>query len=408
MTELVPVLRRDLLRWFRDHWRHGSRPSSDVLRRVHIGVGRVSAAYAYKACLCLAILTLAMPAHAAGLTGVSGIHRNYGYAYQLGLVRDEVLELSERPAAHSGSLFAPKPYPRADVPKILNGDPAVRAFGGSYKMLGNTVIQVAAEQGFVAPASSQGASHVLGASALALLAGRLAKQPSPAIRMTHADRLSFHCGVTLAITRRGDIDNAHVYPDEAVYGASRRLGHVIGHLQEPKSIPAPQKLRPLEVPTKANTCLRFIRDANTARNTQHRDSFAGLKGERARIEGDRRVRAKSRDSRTVATEHSGDTAAKQHRGTRSDVELVAHLAVKRAVHRNALEYSSCMGFGSQPVRCRVVPLHRLDKQSRLRIRWVYLHLRGQKHPEIYRKNRTSKSPEVALTLPMRTRIYSRI
>src|SRR5262245_38030167 len=66
---------------------------------------------------------VAVPAHGARPGGVSRVHEGDRDAGAGGLGRDELPELSERPAVQAGSLRTPSVDPVADTPKIFEGDP---------------------------------------------------------------------------------------------------------------------------------------------------------------------------------------------------------------------------------------------------------------------------------------------
>jgi hypothetical protein len=91
---------------------------------------------------------------AAGATGARSIpwinilNRN---AIQLRLVFDKRLKLKERPTAMFSSFGFPNRRPFADVPEILQGNPASGVFGFLNELFSNDVVVIAAEPSFIAP-----------------------------------------------------------------------------------------------------------------------------------------------------------------------------------------------------------------------------------------------------------------
>src|SRR5512135_3491011 len=101
----------------------------------------VVAPLATKLGLASAVGAFAMATFGASLRGVRRVHPDHGDARDLRLVRQERVELVERPTAQPvACVSAPGRNPVANPPEVLQSDPAPGAFGGPDDLPGDPVV----------------------------------------------------------------------------------------------------------------------------------------------------------------------------------------------------------------------------------------------------------------------------
>ena len=83
------------------------------------------------------------------------------------LVGDKGLQLGEAPRMECCALRPTSLDPRADVRQIFDGDPTLRAFGRRNNPLGDTVVDMFGESGFLPSKQTQTAAAALGQRARA-------------------------------------------------------------------------------------------------------------------------------------------------------------------------------------------------------------------------------------------------
>lgn len=223
--------RRDPLRAFRKHGRFDVRLGCDVLRRVDIGVGRVSAGGTDKASLIEPGGFVAVAARMARLRRVRGVDHHERDTRSPRLVGAERLPLREGPSARLGALRLRKPYPRPNAVQVLNGNPALRAFGKPYDLLGDAVIHVAPEPTFMLSEPLEGATDILRAATLPPLACGLAVEPAAAVILSLSDPFDYGSGENLTVRRGGELRDAEVHAQVVGGRDWGSFRHVAGDVQ---------------------------------------------------------------------------------------------------------------------------------------------------------------------------------
>jgi len=221
----VPSLRRDPLWRVRHLWRHYNRPGSDVLGRVDIGMGRVSARSTGKGGLIGSVLSVAVAAGMARLRRVRCIDHHERNPGPLRLVGEMALQLAEGPAAHPGALSFGKPYPRSDVRQILDGNTALRVLGKANNLLADAVIFMGAKPRLFPAESLLRSAYSTRALAALLLARCFTVQPLPAQMTMSANNIHPIANERLAVAGGGEIHDAHIDTNEARDGNGRGFWH---------------------------------------------------------------------------------------------------------------------------------------------------------------------------------------
>ena len=99
----------------------------------------------YKLRLALAILLLAMSAHAARSAGVSWINQDDRHTGQDRLVNDKAAKLIEIPTVVPCPLSLSYPGPRSNTAQVFEGNRSLRALGFLNKGLADAVVHVGTE-----------------------------------------------------------------------------------------------------------------------------------------------------------------------------------------------------------------------------------------------------------------------
>src|SRR5690606_2236375 len=176
--------------------------------------GRVAAAPALESVLRRPVGLFAVAALVAGAAGVSRVHGHHRDAGERGLVRDELTKLMETPSRHLRPLLPAEPGSLPDALEFFGGDAAPSVFGLGDELLGDDVVDIAAESLLAAADPPHGAPGVFsGAPAVAVLL-HLPPQRAADAKMFLADVLDGLAAECLAVTGGGDVGHAQVHADE--------------------------------------------------------------------------------------------------------------------------------------------------------------------------------------------------
>ena len=130
-------------------------PCSDIDRRVFIRIRNMSTGDTLKTGLGFAIGLVSMPAGCALARGMAGVNILDNNAFPLRFVVNKRLKLKERPTAVFGSVGFPNRRPFTDILEVLKFDSAPGVFGFLDEPLGNNVVLISPESGFVIPDTLQ-------------------------------------------------------------------------------------------------------------------------------------------------------------------------------------------------------------------------------------------------------------
>lgn len=121
---------------------------TDILRSVKVSVGLVPARDTTEIRLAGPVRFGNVPALGTRSAGVSWVNKDHGNTSETRLVRDEQLQLRERPAMQNGPLFAPSPDPVTDTAQFFKSNTSPGAFSLGHDLLRNAVVGVSGEPSF--------------------------------------------------------------------------------------------------------------------------------------------------------------------------------------------------------------------------------------------------------------------
>src|SRR5512135_2220417 len=197
-------------------------------------MGLVAACLASKLGSVLPVGAFAVATLGTSTRRVAGVDLLDHDARDLRLVRQEVVELCERPAGEPvASVGAPGRNPVADAFEIFDGDTTPGASGFLDDLFQGAMVFVAAEAGFLPGDTPQ---------LLAGAIGPLSLEPSPLEVVLAADVVDGLARVGLPIRVGGDLGQAHVHAEEVVGGEPGAVGDVDRHQQEPLAVLAVDKI----------------------------------------------------------------------------------------------------------------------------------------------------------------------
>lgn len=198
--------------------------SSDVNRRVCVGIAGEPATTTQEFGLALAISLLAMTAFATGSTRVSRIDRDNRDAKQPSLVFDKAAELSERPSAHLGSLSFAEPGSVTDAGQFLDRQTASSVFGKSNERFADNVIRVGSESSLAPADPFHGPPGVLPRAPFR--GPHLATERTSRVEVFDANRFNVFAGNELPVAGRHQSGYAHIDPDKFLGLNRSRFGKV--------------------------------------------------------------------------------------------------------------------------------------------------------------------------------------
>ena len=400
-------LRRDVMRWVRHLWVHYGTPGSDVLRRIHVGMGRVRAALADKAVLLQTIGFLAVTALMTRPRRVGGINYDKGQPPELRLVGDKSLHLSKGPTAHSGALVLPEPCPRSDVPQVFDGNPALCVFGKLNDLFADAVVLVTTEARLLVPKALQRTTYATRALAALLLAAGLALQPLSAQGTAAADGVHLSPAEHLAVARGGKVHHAEIDTQEVLNFYRHALGHVNCRVEIKSAITIDEI--DLSLDTVEAFALVLAVDHghdHTARTGQNAARSRTLKTETPFVIGDRAIGTKYRRAGLVAPEHLNRFADRAHGQLRGQPILLAQLVVAESVDRGLTEQARLESCARRMCRSRVARRHHVAERSDLLQLRQQLDLQGEFHGREITTERLYPQPP-AIHLPAKAGGFSR-
>ena len=160
-------------------------------------------------------------------TGVSGVHQDHGNANQLCLVLDLLAQVVEAPRRMLSPLSLANRYPVSYARKVLKGNSAPGVFGFLNNFLGDYVVDVVSHALFFASALLEQTTRCLGSLTL-----QLCTKAGVAMAQT----IEVVARVILAITGRGNVDNAQINAEESGRLNLRRFLNVAGGQQVPLAL----------------------------------------------------------------------------------------------------------------------------------------------------------------------------
>lgn len=207
-------------------------PSPDVIR-----VGDVPAHTAYEFALALAVGFLAVAAFGTGSAGVPGIDHDHGDTCQLGLVLDEATQLEECPTGELvPSVSASSRYPIANTCQVFQADSAIGALGGCHDLLGDAVVLVLAEPGFLPLGPLHRTTDVLRPFALPTLRHRCPPKGRTSLAVVAAGGVDLPTGELLAVFGVGKVRGAEIHAHEVGRRDRRNRGDIDSDQQKPLAI----------------------------------------------------------------------------------------------------------------------------------------------------------------------------
>lgn len=129
--------------------------AADVLSAVFVGVCFVATLATHELISTFPVGLGAMAANWAGSRCIPWIDEPHWDASHLGLVHDLVAKVSKRPGMKCAASVHCSPYPGSNALEVFKSDAAPGAFGDTYQLLCNSVIDVGAKSPFFAAAFSE-------------------------------------------------------------------------------------------------------------------------------------------------------------------------------------------------------------------------------------------------------------
>lgn len=233
-------------------------------------MSRVPARGTDKAGLVGSVLPITVAAGEARLRRVSRIDHHERNPRPLRLVGEKVLQLAEGPAARPGALSLGEPYPRPNVPQILDGNPALRAFGKTDNLFTDDVVFVPLESRLFPTEPQLCATDTARPLASFALSRRFPIESPATVVGAQPNRLNGGTCENLAITRHGDVGNPEVDADEFGDNDGRWIGNIGCHVEVEPAVAINEVRFTLEVRQQTLLILpNNERDASAPANKSH-------------------------------------------------------------------------------------------------------------------------------------------
>jgi hypothetical protein len=189
--------------------------------------------------LALAVGFLAMSTLGTSPAGIPGIDRDHGDTSQCGLVLDKRPQLEKGPTRESITLFSASSRDSvADAFEIFEADSPSGALGGLHDLLGDAMILVTTEPGFLCLGPFRSPANVLGPLACSPFGTRGFAQRLATLAVMTASGIDFLAGELVSVLGHGDVYHAEVNTHEVCRGNWRSFRNINRDEQKPFSIVA--------------------------------------------------------------------------------------------------------------------------------------------------------------------------